>query len=293
MSARSALLATLIGCFLSTTVLAQDATKLIDSELRPVLVKRPAFPYQSAQAKAAAKTTSAVRVKVRSQKANSITDEADWFDRNILVRPLPALEEDYRYVPAETRWGELKLFRTSPSGEHVGIYLMAKKLEKPVDGVYDESFTCTAVLFNKDYVPKALFVLDDFFPPILEMSQVALVDHVLYFDCNFNGYASIMKKKTGYLVALDLDRGEVIWSTAALTAGYRGFLVHRDVIFSGYGFTDEPDFLFVIDRGSGKVLQKEKLKSAHEFLVIKKDVLYVRCYDTDYELDVVEKGSRK
>ncbi|MBM4354736.1 MAG: hypothetical protein FJ109_13270, partial [Deltaproteobacteria bacterium] len=110
MSARSALLATLIGCFLSTTVLAQDATKLIDSELRPVLVKRPAFPYQSVPAKAAAKSASVVRVKVRSQKANSITDEADWFDRNILVRPLPALEEDYRYVPAETRWGELKLF---------------------------------------------------------------------------------------------------------------------------------------------------------------------------------------
>jgi len=294
MALKSAVL-TAFSCLflLPALAFAQDATQLIDSGLRPVLVKRPAFPFQSAQAMAAGKSASSLRVKLKSQKANQITDDADWFDRNILTRPLPAIEEDYRYVPGETRWGELKFFRTSPSGEHVALYAIVKKLEKPVDNVYDESFNYTAVLFNKDYKPTGLFVLDELFPPILEMSQVALVDHVLYFDCNFNGYASIMKKKTGYLVALDLDKGEVLWSTAALTASFRGFLVHGDVIFSGYGFTDEPDFLFVIDRGSGKVLQKEKLRSAHDFLVFKKDVLYVRCYDTDYEFDVVDKGSRK
>ncbi len=295
MLSRPTLSLLLSGFFLLLPALAsaQDATQLIDTGLKPVLVKRSAFPFQSELAKAAAKTASSIRLKLKSTKANQITDEADWFDRNVLARPLPALEEDYRYVPAETRWGELKLFRTSPSGEHVGIYAVARKLEKPVDGVYDESFAYTAVLFNKDYKPVGLFVLDDFFPPILEMSQVALVDHVLYFDNNFNGYASIMKEKTGYLVALDLDSGQVRWSSSALTASFRGFLVHGDVIFAGYGFTDEPDHLFVIDRSSGKVLQKEKLKSAHDFFVVKKDVLYVRCYDTDYEFTVVDKGSRK
>jgi hypothetical protein len=293
MCSKPALLTAFLLPLICLPAWAQDSTQLIDSGLKPVLVKRPAFPFQSATAKAATKEASTLRLKLRSQSANEITDEAEWFDRNVLPRPLPRLEEDYRYVPAETRWGELKFFRSSPSGEHIGIYALARKLEKPVDNVYDESFTFTALLFDKDYSPRALFILDDFFPPILEMSQVALVDHLLYFDCNFNGYASIMKEKTGYLVALDLDKGDVVWSSAALTSSFRGFLVHGDVIFAGYGFTDEPDFLFVIDRKSGKVLQKEKLKSAHDVLVVKKDRLFVRCYDTDYEFDVVEKGPRK
>ena len=53
-------------------------------------------------------------------------------------------------------------------------------------------------------------------------------------------------------------------------------------ILSGYGFTSEPDFLFVLDRASGRVLSKVKVASGPDYLIEKDGDLLVRTYDHDY-----------
>ena len=46
------------------------------------------------------------------------------------------------------------------------------------------------------------------------------------------------------LVAIRVATGEVIWQSQPLVANADRFLVVDDVIFAGYGFTDEPDYLY-------------------------------------------------
>ena len=52
-----------------------------------------------------------------------------------------------------------------------------------------------------------------------------------------------------------------------------------DLIVSGYGFTAEPDYLYLLDRRSGKVLDRVPVPSAPEILKLRGDRLHVRTYD--------------
>jgi hypothetical protein len=48
---------------------------------------------------------------------------------------------------------------------------------------------------------------------------------------------------------------------------------------TGYGFTKEPDWLFVLDRRTGKTIQKLPLPKAPEALRATESRLFVRLYD--------------
>lgn len=271
---------------------AEDATTMINSSLPPKMVKSPGFPHRAKGVDSKLRTS--ISLKELSATKNQIIDVDEWFQRNILPRPPEPIEEDYRYIPAETRWGKLKFFRTNEENRSVAIYEEVKERpeaakDKGFLAVYTETFNYTAVFFGPDYQPAVIYLLEEFHPGILAMNNAHLAGNLLYFDCNYNGYASLADKKTGYLVALDLESGQVLWTTGNLTAAYTGFLVYKDVILAGYGFTDEPDFLYVINRHNGKVAQKIKLKTGHDHIVAKKDRLYVRTYDTDYLFEIVEK----
>ncbi len=59
------------------------------------------------------------------------------------------------------------------------------------------------------------------------------------------------------------------------------FAVVAGSVVCGYGFTGEPDAITVWDRFSGDLIQTIKLKTAANWIIQKKDQLYVRCYNTD------------
>ena len=251
----------------------------------PQVVDAPGFPYRAKDVVSC--KGNAVRLKRVSKKKNQITDDHVWNADNDLVRPAGALDAGHDQVPQETRWGRISFYRDNGAGLTVGIYVkvgqrLGAKDERGFSSIYDKEFDYTVVVFDAERVPGTVYPLTAFHPGILEMGHATLVGDILYFDANYNGYASIAKEKTGYLVALDLADGRVLWTTKNLTASWRGFIVHGDVIVAGYGFTAEPDFLYLIDRHCGKVLQKIHLKTAHE------DRLYVRTYDHDYVFDFVE-----
>ena len=60
------------------------------------------------------------------------------------------------------------------------------------------------------------------------------------------------------------------------------FIVSDDGIITGYGFTSEDDYLFELDRHTGKTVSKQRAKSGPEAPALKGDVLYVSTYNTDY-----------
>ena len=71
-------------------------------------------------------------------------------------------------------------------------------------------------------------------------------------------------------------------SRIALVSNAANFILAGDAIISAYGFTIEPDYLYVIHRHSGKTLKRLKLKSGATHLILKDSKLYVRTYNQDY-----------
>lgn len=102
-------------------------------------------------------------------------------------------------------------------------------------------------------------------PTYLEVQDVRYADGMLYFNEACQSYASGAKGQCSALLAYDPQAGEVRWRTRPLVSNGE-FLVHGDYIVSGYGFSGERDFVFVVRRRDGKIMQKVPVaKSAEAF----------------------------
>ena len=111
-------------------------------------------------------------------------------------------------------------------------------------------------------------------------------DDILYVSLGHSTYASSCPY-TAYLVAIDLsDNFKVLWKSAPLVSNSDNFIVYDDVIFTGYGFTNEDDMIYELNRYTGEVYKKWHVDSAPDFFIDKDCILYVRTYDTDYAFEV-------
>jgi hypothetical protein len=100
----------------------------------------------------------------------------------------------------------------------------------------------------------------------LEIQDVRFSRDVVYFNEACQSYSSQAKGKCSSLVAFDPYARKVLWRTSPLVSNNR-FKIYDKYIVTGYGFTAEPDFLFVVRRSDGKVMQKVGIPSAHEDLI--------------------------
>ncbi|MCA9710926.1 MAG: hypothetical protein KDK70_34110, partial [Myxococcales bacterium] len=98
-------------------------------------------------------------------------------------------------------------------------------------------------------------------PSYLELQDVRYADGMLYFNEACQSYSSGAKGKCSALVAFDPQAGEVRWRTRPLISNGEIF-VHGDYIVSGYGFTGERDFLYVVRRRDGKIMHKVSVPTA-------------------------------
>ena len=57
-------------------------------------------------------------------------------------------------------------------------------------------------------------------------------------------------------------------------------------LITGYGFTEEPDYLFVLDKYSGQRVQKIALKNGPEYIIAKENSLLVRTYSYNYVFSI-------
>jgi hypothetical protein len=105
------------------------------------------------------------------------------------------------------------------------------------------------------------------------------VDGVLYVEHTHLTYASATRSLNAYISAIDLAKKRTLWRSPALVANARTFVVTGDLIVSGYGFTAEPDFLYLLDRRSGKVLDRLAVPSGPEIIKLRGNRLHVRTYD--------------
>ena len=107
------------------------------------------------------------------------------------------------------------------------------------------------------------------------------MDGVLYVSLAHSGYAS-EESRTGYMVAIDMKTDSVLWRSDALLCNSNNFQIVDDTIICGYGFTSEPDYLYLLDKNTGDKVDQIELESAPFQFEIVDDTLYLATYNTAY-----------
>ncbi len=116
-----------------------------------------------------------------------------------------------------------------------------------------------------------------------EITDARVVNQVLLLSTWRNGYSKDAGGKTGYIAAYSVRDGALLWQSEPLVTSMGGFVVTGEHIVSGYGFTAEPDFAYLLALANGKTLQKEALRSGPSMIVQRGDRILFRNYDTDAE----------
>jgi outer membrane protein assembly factor BamB len=217
---------------------------------------------------------------------NQVTDEEAWLARNGLRLPVYApggrevrsMLESLQTAGAPV-WGPAKVFDAGASRFFLfgdprtgDIYLAAVD---PRTGAFKYGFDFSAY----DHPPSEKVNREKFTHQ--ELRWAVEEGGILYVSTGHRTYAKDSKRLNAYITAIDLKTKTVRWRSPALVANAENFLVIGDEIVTGYGFTAEPDYLYRLRRGDGRVLGRVKLKSAPEYILEKDGLLYVRCYDTD------------
>jgi hypothetical protein len=101
----------------------------------------------------------------------------------------------------------------------------------------------------------------------------------LYVETTHLTYASSSYGQNAYVTAIDLATKRALRRSPALVANANTFLVTKHVLVTGYGFTDEPVYLYLLDRTTGKAVDRLLLPSAAERITWQGTAIRVRTYD--------------
>jgi outer membrane protein assembly factor BamB len=120
----------------------------------------------------------------------------------------------------------------------------------------------------------------------------ALVDgDRLYVSHAHPTYAASSRGVNAYITALRIPDGAMLWRSQPLVHNGHNFALvptstdpatNRPVLITGYGFTAEADWMYVLDAENGAVLNKTKVLSGPEYIVPQGEIVYVRAYNRDY-----------
>lgn len=235
-----------------------------------------------------------------SDKSNDISDADTWFQENNLFLPMI---KSFLSDTTRTQWQE--------KAPEQAKWIYEEMAESVSRGFYDDRYFYEVVdtgrngadlgsldlymyrlesreleitlhlgdfLYTEGYEPEADAEYD-FIRQTVFWAQSE--GDTLYLAIGHNTYAEDCPH-TGYLLAIDLRNGEIIWESRQQLSNANDFVMLEDVIITGYGFTDEDDYLHVIDKGMGIDEECVALNSAPDFLVEKDGNLYVHTYNTDY-----------
>jgi len=251
----------------------------------PVVLPRPPFDYYSAIPQA---SDTNVRLTQVSSKPNQITDEEEWFKSNDLVLPtltVPnAFKEEAGNLPPQVppTLGKDKIIEAIKQDDDVlciygpnygtGRYLTSVNLSS---GRVNFAFDFHEFMHPPKYEEADREYVDE----TLHWAQVK--DDVLYVSTGHDTYARSSFGQNSYLNAIEIPTGRLLWRSRPLVSNTANFLLYGDAILTGYGFTQEQHFLYVVNQKDGRIAQTVPVRKAAEYILNKGDNIYVRLYDTD------------
>lgn len=263
---------------LAIPVLALALTAAVALAAQPAETRLPRPPFPGP---AGDPGKGELELAIVSSQPNEITDVEAWIARNRLDlrdAPLAKLPQSY-----------------------AGLRLVkAIRQARTVLAVYGPDFASGRVLVALDASGRVRYALDFAtyaYAPVTapgdrefvyqQVVWAAEAGGTLYVETAHSTYARSSGSLNGYLTALDLATRKVKWRSPALVANAGTFELYGGVIVTGYGFTAEPDYLWLLDRRTGKPVARAVTPSAPELIVRKGSLLYVRTYDHDLVVKLV------
>lgn len=219
-------------------------------------------------------------LSVVGQTRNDVVDTADWFRSHQLEEPSLAPDQAAADVPRSYRDAPLAAVLRTPDTEFL---LYGAEFEPTLLVAVTADPRRVAYAFDFAQFTRAPEVAEneqDYVTQAIRWAQQ--VGDVLYVSTAHRTYAASSGGMNAYLTAIDVGTGALLWRSAPLVANADTFEVVDDRIVAGYGFTAEPDRLYLLDRGTGAVTGGIPLASGPEYIRRQGDQVLVRCYDTDY-----------
>lgn len=257
---------------------------MLSALLLSVTLTRIAAPDFKAKPVGEVTAKADLKVRVVSDTPNKITDDDAWLAKNELRRN--ELEEPPAAVPAELEGLKLvKAIRTSD--RFLGIYGPDYAGGTVVAGFNREGHTQFAFDFSDwRYAPRNVEADRDYVEQRVLWAEAR--GDVLYVSHGHHTYAKSSHGMNAYVSAIDIPSGKALWHSAPLVANANNFVLDGDVIITGYGFTAEPDFLYVLRAKDGGAVAKVPLKSGPSQIIPREDRIYVRTYNRDYVFRVTK-----
>ena len=270
-----------------------DTRVISSSEININLIKLGQPPFRQDAPKNIISQPSPIQLVLLSATPNQITDDRAWFERHDLSLPTYQVPNHFRqiagdipsYIPTMFRDNILvKAIRDRHKefliygrnfGENKYLLIYDLKQQQIIKG-YDFS----NYIISPSYEKSARNYINQTFNWVIQE------DNILYFSHSHNTYAKSSHGMNAYLTALDLNTNQIVWRSQPLVCNAGNFIIINSVIICGYGFTAEPDYLYLIDKNDGEVLQQIRLKTAPNTIIQQNDKLHVRTYDTDYIFEI-------
>ena len=237
-----------------------------------IRIENPSWNYYIADKSKVTKNLT-IGLKELSKESNNITDVKEWF----IAHDLP--------LAWNTDYNSTYPFNSDENYDYIGEEFgkgssFLKIYDKDTGNlIYDLDFS--EYQYANDFLPQDKPYVSQ------EVWYSIIVDDVLYASIAHLTYAK-SSPHNGYIVAIDLDDMSVLWKTKPLVSNAYSFAVVDDYIFSGYGFTEENDYLKIIDRETGTVMKEYPLDTMAEHIIYKDDILYVRTYNMNYTYEIVD-----
>lgn len=126
-----------------------------------------------------------------------------------------------------------------------------------------------------------------------EITDIRYNQKQLIWNFSCITYASSLNNKCNRLFCFDVEKEQLLWKSQYLTSRDI-FTFDDDYIYSGYGFTDEPDFVYLIDRKNGLTLTQCAVESAPQYMELTREGLFVQDYrDNGYLFRVIDGAAIK
>lgn len=260
------------------------------TDLNLITLPAPPFEYQhQLSTSIQSKPSDHLQLHLIQAKPNSITDQEEWLNNNNLLLPGYQVSHSPRtirenlpgFIPERFR-GQI-LVKAIPCKETILLiygadfgenrYLVAVDASS---GEYRYGFDFINYAYSPEYLRKdKAFVYQRMYWAFIE-------DDILYVSHAHSTYARSSRGLNAYITAIDSKTANRLWRSRPLVANAENFEIIGHTIITGYGFTNEPDYLYLLDKRTGEVYQQFKLKAGPELILIKDKQLYVRTYNTDY-----------
>jgi hypothetical protein len=111
-----------------------------------------------------------------------------------------------------------------------------------------------------------------------EIQDIRVYGGHIYFNQACVSYSNEQGGYCSYLFSYNIKNKSLDWKTNRLTSNGI-FLVEKDYIISGYGFTQEKDYIFLINRKNGQLIDKYLINSDPQYMEMHDGNLFVVDYN--------------